>query len=115
MTPGTDIARAGRGRTKADPAREAMGKRKAAVLVIALGPERAGEVFKHLRPDEVDELILEIAALGGIDSMERQEVMEEFFHAHLARDYIAEGGLEYAQSILERAVGDTKALEIINR
>jgi flagellar motor switch protein FliG len=91
------------------------GKRKAAVLVIALGPEKAGEVFKHLRQDEVDELILEIAALGGIDSLERQEVMEEFFHAHMAQDYIAEGGLEYAREILERAVGDAKALEIINR
>lgn len=91
------------------------GKRKAAVMIIALGPERAGEVFKHLRQDEVDELILEIAALNGIDSTERQEVMEEFYQTHLAQDYIAEGGLDYAREILERAVGDVKALEIINR
>jgi flagellar motor switch protein FliG len=91
------------------------GKRKAAVMIIALGPEKAGEVFKHLRQDEVDELILEIAALNGIDSAERQEVLEEFYQTHLAQDYIAEGGLDYAREILERAVGDTKAMEIISR
>src|SRR5947208_6354254 len=101
--------------TRTDIAPLMTGKRKAAVMVIALGPERAAEVFKHLRTDEVDELILEIAALNGIDSQERIEVMEEFFTTHMAQDYIAEGGLEYAREILERAVGDTKAMEIINR
>lgn len=84
-------------------------------MIIALGPERASEVFKHLRPDEVDELILEIAALNGVDSVERESVMEEFYHSHLAHDYIAEGGLDYAQEILQRAVGDNKASEIIGR
>jgi flagellar motor switch protein FliG len=91
------------------------GRRKAAVLVIALGPERSGEIFKHLRQDEIDELILEIAALDGIDADERREVLEEFYHSHLAQDYIAEGGLDYARDILERAVGPAKAGEIIGR
>ncbi len=91
------------------------GRRKAAVMVIALGPERASQVFKHLRQDEIDELILEIANLDGIDSEERREVLEEFFQTHLAQDYIAEGGLDYAKEILERAVGTGRAGEIIDR
>ena len=41
--------------------------------------------------------------------------MEEFYTTHVAQDFIAEGGLEYAREILERAVGDVKAIEIINR
>lgn len=91
------------------------GRRKAAILAISLGPERAAEVFKHLKQDEQDELVLEIAALNGVDAAERDEVMEEFYHSHLAQDYIAEGGLDYAREVLERALGDTKALEIIGR
>jgi flagellar motor switch protein FliG len=91
------------------------GKRKAAILAISLGPARAAEVFKHLKQDEQDELVLEIASLNGVDSMERDEVMEEFYHSHLAQDYIAEGGLEYAREVLERALGDSKAMEIIGR
>ncbi|MCW2971741.1 MAG: flagellar motor switch protein FliG [Thermoleophilia bacterium] len=91
------------------------GKRKAAILAISLGPERAAEIFKHLRQDEQDELVLEIAGLNGIDSAERDEVMEEFYHSHLAQDYIAEGGLDYARDVLERALGGAKAMEIIGR
>jgi flagellar motor switch protein FliG len=91
------------------------GKRKAAVMIIALGPELASEVFKHLRQDEVDELILEIAAMNGVDSQQRNDVMEEFYATHMAQDYLAEGGLDYARDILQRAVGDVKAIEIINR
>jgi flagellar motor switch protein FliG len=91
------------------------GKRKAAILAISLGPERAAEVFKHLRDDERDELVLEIASLNGVESVERDEVIEEFYHSHLAQDYIAEGGLEYARDVLERALGDQKAMEIIGR
>lgn len=91
------------------------GKRKAAILAISLGPDRAAEVFKHLKPDEMDELILEIAQLDGVDSTERNEVFEEFYHSHLAQDYIAEGGLDYAREILELALGAERASEIIER
>jgi flagellar motor switch protein FliG len=93
----------------------ASGRRKAAVMVIALGHDRASEVFKHLRQDEIDELILEIAALNGIDVEERHHVLEEFYHSHMAQDYIAEGGLDYAREVLERALGNSKATEIIGR
>lgn len=91
------------------------GKRKAAILAISLGPERAAEIFKHLRQDEQDELVLEIAGLNGVESFERDEVMEEFYHSHVAQDYIAEGGLDYARDVLERALGGAKAMEIIGR
>lgn len=91
------------------------GKRKAAILAISLGPELAAQVFNHLKPEEQDEIVLEIASLTGVDSTERDEVFEEFYHAHMAQDYIAEGGLDYAKQVLTHAVGDGKAMEIINR
>lgn len=91
------------------------GKRKAAILAIALGPERAAEIFKHLKQDEQDDLVLEITSLNGVESIERDEVLEEFYHSHLAQDYIAEGGIDYARDVLERALGESKAGEIIDR
>jgi flagellar motor switch protein FliG len=104
------------GQAKRTSASQGMeGRRKAAVMIIALGPERASEIFKHLRQEEIDELILEIAALEGVEASEREVVMEEFYHQHLAHDYIAEGGLDYAQEILQRALGEGKANEIMSR
>ncbi len=91
------------------------GRRKAAVFIISLGPELASEVFKHLRQDEIDDLILEIASMEGVDSRARDLVMEEFFQLHVAQDYVSEGGLDYARDILVKAVGEERATDIISR
>jgi flagellar motor switch protein FliG len=90
-------------------------KRKAAIMAIALGPTLSAEVFKHLSQEEIDELVLEIASLDKVTSEERITVMEEFYEASLAHDFVAQGGIGYAKDILERAMGDTKALEIMGR
>ncbi len=90
-------------------------KRKAAIMAIALGPNLSAEVFKHLSQEEIDELVLEIASLDKVTADERMEVMEEFYEASLAQDFVAQGGIGYAKDILERALGDTKALEIMGR
>ena len=90
-------------------------RRKAAIMAVALGPNLSAEVFKHLSQDEIDELVLEIASLEKVEPQERQLVMEEFYEAALAQDFIAQGGIGFAKDILERAVGGDKAIEIMGR
>jgi flagellar motor switch protein FliG len=90
-------------------------RRKAAIMTLSLGPERSAAVFKHLRADEIDELVLEIAALESVPPEERQEVYEEFWQTAQARDFVAQGGLGYAKEVLERALGDQQAVEIMGR
>jgi len=91
------------------------GREKAAILLIALGKERASQIYKHLREDEIEQLTLEIANLTKVEADVKNQVIEEFYQLCLAQNYIAEGGIEYAKDILERALGSQKALEIINR
>lgn len=95
--------------------RERSGKEKAAMLLISLGPERSSEIFKHLKEDEIEQLTLEIANIRFVSPEEKEKVLEEFYQICLAQEYIAEGGIEYAKQILEKAIGNQKALEIINR
>src|SRR6478736_5778012 len=90
-------------------------RRKAAIMAVALGPNLSAEVFKHLSQDEIDELVLEIASLDKVDPHERNQVMEEFYEAALAQDFISQGGIGFAKDILERAVGGDKAIEIMGR
>ena len=90
-------------------------RRKAAIMAVALGPNLSAEVFKHLSQDEIDELVLEIASLDKVDPHERNQVMEEFYEAALAQDFISQGGIGFAKDILERAVGGEKAIEIMGR
>ncbi|MGI6129412.1 MAG: flagellar motor switch protein FliG [bacterium] len=91
------------------------GKVKAAILLVTLGTELSSQVLKHLREDQIEELTLEIAGLRSVEADVADAVLKEFHQLCLARQYIAQGGIEYAQDMLERALGTQRAIDIINR
>lgn len=94
---------------------ERSGKEKAAMLLISLGPEKSAEIFKHLKEEEIEQLTLEIANIRTVTPEEKEKVLEEFYQICLAQEYIAEGGINYAKDILEKALGTQKALDVINK
>ncbi len=89
------------------------GKEKAAILLIALGPEKSAEIFKHLKEEEIEILTLEISNMTSVMPAAKQQVLDEFYQICLAQDYITEGGIGYAKQILEQALGESKAFDII--
>lgn len=91
------------------------GLQKAAVLLIALGPEKSSMIFKHLREEEIEQLTLEIANTRSVSSQVKEEVLNEFYQICLAQQYIAEGGINYAKELLEKALGTDKAMEVISK
>jgi len=91
------------------------GLQKAAVLLIALGPEKSSMIFKHLREDEIEQLTLEIANTRSISSQVKEDILNEFYQICLAQQYIAEGGINYAKELLEKALGTEKAMEVISK
>lgn len=95
--------------------RKMSGKEKAAILLVSLGPELSASVFKHLKEDEIEDLTLEIASLKRIQPEVRDEVVEEFHDLVMAREYLEHGGIEYARELLEKALGASKAEDIIKR
>ncbi|MGI6142455.1 MAG: flagellar motor switch protein FliG [bacterium] len=91
------------------------GKEKAAIALITLGPELSAEVFKHMREDEIEELTLEIASMRRVPPEQKEQVLGELYHMYFAQEYIAQGGIDYAKEVLERALGSQKAMAIIQR
>ncbi|HHT98097.1 MAG TPA: flagellar motor switch protein FliG [Clostridiales bacterium] len=94
---------------------ELSGTSKAAILLIALGPERSANIFKHLKEDEIETLTLEIANTRSVSPQVKEEVLDEFYEICLAQKYIAEGGINYARELLEKALGEAKAKTIISK
>ena len=90
-------------------------QQKAAILFIAIGPEYSAKLFQHMDDDEIEQLTLEIANQKQVSSALKAEIIAEFYSMCMAQDYISSGGLQYAQNVLEKALGPDKALEIINR
>ena len=91
------------------------GVQKAAILLIVLGPERSAEIFKHLKEEEIEELTLEIANTRSVSPSVKDSIINEFYEVCLAQQYIAEGGINYAKELLEKAYGEEKALDVIGR
>jgi flagellar motor switch protein FliG len=91
------------------------GKQKAAILLISLGPDVSASVYKHLSEEEIEKLTLEISGVRKVDPQTKEEVMEEFHQIALAQDYISQGGIAYAKTVLEKALGTEQATNIINR
>ncbi len=96
-------------------ARGLTGKQKAAILLISLGPEVSAEIFKHLRDEEIEELTIEIANIRKVSADDKADILSEFHDLLVAKDFISSGGIEYAREVLEKALGNQKALDIIQR
>lgn len=91
------------------------GKKKAAILLISLGQETAASIFKKLKEEELEILTLEIANQKKVTPEQKQLVISEFYQMCKAKEYISEGGLDYARTVLEKAVGLESALSVINK
>ncbi len=91
------------------------GVQKAAILLITIGPEKASTVFKHLKEDEIEQLTLEIANTRSVSPAQKEAVLEEFYEVCLAQQYIAEGGIGYAKDLLQKALGDDKAAQVLGK
>ena len=91
------------------------GVQRAAILLISLGPERSAGIFKHLKEEEIEELTLEIANTRSVTPQVKEQVLNDFYEVCLAQQYIAEGGISYAKELLEHALGNDKAMEVISK
>jgi flagellar motor switch protein FliG len=91
------------------------GMQKAGVLMIALGKEASAEMFRYMDEDDIESITKEIAKLGPISPKIREEIVEEFYQMVLAQEYVSTGGADYAEEILEDALGHHKATEILSR
>ena len=88
---------------------------KAAVALVVFGTEVSAEVFKNLNEGEIEKLTVEIANLRDVPPDVEEAVIKECHTIFMAREYVAQGGVDYAREILESALGKHKAGEILKR
>lgn len=88
---------------------------KAAVLMISIGPDASAELYKRLQQEEIEEITKEMLRMRNVESTTANMVIEEFYHMMTAQDFVAVGGLQYAEDVLNRSLGPEKAVEIIRR
>jgi flagellar motor switch protein FliG len=92
-----------------------VGRQKAAVFCIQAGAERSAKILKHLRDEEIELLTVEIAQASKVTGGVRDEVLQEFIDLATAEKYIRTGGIDYARTLLEKALGERRAQDILQR
>ncbi len=89
---------------------------KVAALMIALGPSTASEIMKNITDEDLlEQITFDIASLNKIPTDILNGILEEFHTIFLASDYLQSGGMNYAQTLLEKAYGPDKAGNILDR
>lgn len=91
------------------------GRQKAAILLISLGPDVSAQVYKYLSEEEIEKLSLDISSVKKVDSHLKEDILDQFHQIAVAQDYISQGGIGYAKTVLEKAFGKQEASSIINR
>ncbi len=100
---------------KAKSVIELSGRQKAAVLLMSMDVDVAAKVFQELDMKEVEQIAVEITNLRDLPPMVVEDVIDEFYQLMTASSYMIEGGLEYAQVLLEKSYGLEQAREIIEK
>ena len=91
------------------------GVQKTAILFITLGPDAAAPIIKKLPEREIQKIVYEIANMNTVKNDVKQEILSEFMDMNKAKDYLIEGGLDYARDLLGKALGNQRAKEILDQ
>lgn len=92
------------------------GIEKAAILLIALGSDLSSRVLKkEFLETEIEQLTKEISNMTHVPAETTSAVLDEFMKLQQAREYLLHGGLNYAREMLEKALGNQKASDILNK
>ena len=83
---------------------ESNGLRKAAVLLMSLPEDIAVQLMGDLEPKHVEQVSIEIAKIGRLSGAEQVDVINEFAESN-PHSMGGSGGLDVAQSLVEKALG----------
>ncbi|MDE7361251.1 MAG: flagellar motor switch protein FliG [Oscillospiraceae bacterium] len=88
---------------------------KTALVLASMGAENASAIYKHLSDDDVEAISVELARMEYHPIEVVEETLNEFYELCLTQKVVAEGGLDYARSVLEKAFGADAATALLNR
>lgn len=92
------------------------GLQKTAILLISMGSDLSAELLKkNFHHEDIEKISQQISMMDTIPREVQDKVLEEFAQLIQAREYLMIGGIDYAKDMLQKAVGDQKALEILDK
>ncbi len=95
--------------------KDLSGIQKSALMMVALNVDAASQIFKHLDPMDIESISAEISRVKNIPPSVVDEVLDDYSDMVTAQQYVVEGGIDFAQQVLEKSFGMARAVEIIDK
>jgi flagellar motor switch protein FliG len=86
---------------------------KAAVFLLSLDKALAAEVLSQMPKELVQAVTLEIAQTDDVSQDQQNAVLSEFYAASGSRTHIEKGGMDFANDLLQKSLGEEGAGEIL--
>lgn len=87
--------------------------RRVAKFLLLIGIDEAAKILPHLSEEQTEKIIPEIATIRTISNDEAERILEEF--KGLFEKARNQGGIETAKNILDKAFGEKKADELLEK
>jgi flagellar motor switch protein FliG len=88
---------------------------KLAGLLVVLGPEEASVILSAFNQRQMEQIMGEMAKIEFLSADVQQALLQEFSSVTLEGVTSALGGVEKAQNVLEKSLGQSKAREVLGR
>jgi flagellar motor switch protein FliG len=88
---------------------------KLAALLVVLGPEEASVILSAFSHRQMEQIMGEMAKIEFLSADVQNSLLEEFSSVTLEAVTSALGGVEKAQHVLEKSLGQAKAREVLGR
>jgi flagellar motor switch protein FliG len=90
-------------------------EQKLAALLVILGPDNAAQILKTLDEDVLQKVLDELARMPLITQELQQDILAEFSDVAVLAGSALRGGVGFARTALERAVGTTRSTNLLER
>jgi flagellar motor switch protein FliG len=92
-----------------------VGVEKAAVLMLALGQDEAASVMQYLEPKEVQKIGTAMATMKAVSGEKLESVLRDFIAETKKNTSFGLDSDDYIRTVLNKALGESKASSLINR
>src|SRR6056297_1011366 len=91
------------------------GAQKAAVFVITVGTKTSTAMMRSLKDSEIEAITMEVAKMKNVKPEVVDEILKEYYQLMEAKRFILEGGVEYAEELLNQLGGNSNSEQMLKK
>ena len=90
-------------------------QQKAAAVIVSLGTDKASQLYQYMDPEDVEQITLEVAKLGYLDSSATEDVLTEYYQMCMTNKAVTEAAWNTPGLYWKKAFGQQTATSLLEK